>query len=194
MFAARRMARRTSRRVARRRFRQAWPDLGRAPADAAEIGSLATFTTTPGRKRLGLWSTYVRGDRAIHAFESDRVRPRCRCCQAHFARAIRRLGRAWTSCSRSFASSLRTPGVARSRLERAASDLERDGGGDRRVPRSATATAIRGHHRARSHYGPGDTGNRDVVEEPYAPPSSPCCDASRPVSRGARSIARLCCR
>jgi len=76
--------------------------------------------------------------------------------------------------------------VARSRLERAASDLERDGDGDRRVPDPRrlprfAATIEQDLIMARR------TRESATSSRNLPPPSSPCCGASLPVSRGARS-------
>ena len=58
--------------------------------------------------------------------------------------------------------------VARSRLERAASHLKRDGGGDRRVPDPRRLPRFAATVKQDLIVARGDTGNRDVVEEPTA--------------------------
>jgi hypothetical protein len=59
-------------------------------------------------------------------------------------------------------------GVARLRLERAASDLTRDGGGDRGVPDPRRLPRFAATIEQDLTMAPGNTGNCDVVEEPTA--------------------------
>jgi hypothetical protein len=121
----------------------------------------------------------------MHAFESDRARPRCRRCQAQSSRDL--TARAGVDV---LLAQLRIvvahARVARSRLERAASDLKRDGGGDRRVPdpRRLPRFAATIEQDLIVARGPWETA---TSSRNPPPPSSPCCGASRPASPDARS-------